>query len=192
GDRGCRPDQDRHGDVAARTGASAATVAAVRGSQVGVGHVTFGEGRTHLHGYLDKELDLVRHAAIEGPLRTCDACTQAYQAEMALRSALKADELYYKAPAHLERQVRMLARRSDRNTWLPRLLMHEWIGATAAAAAVVALGFLVVPMLWRPSTTEQIAEDVLSAHVRSLMPGHLTDVASSERHTVKPWVARTL
>src|SRR5205085_811774 len=34
-----------------------------------------------------------------------------------------------------------------------------------------------------PGLTEQI----LAGHVRALQPGHLEDVASDDRHTVKPW-----
>jgi anti-sigma factor RsiW len=141
---------------------------------------------------MDGELDVVRHVEIEDHLRTCDACSQTYQKQLALRSALKSDELYFTAPAHLERQVRMAVRRTERRPWLPRLLTRQWIGVAAAAAAVVALAVLVRPMLSRPSLTEQTAQDVVSAHIRSLMPGHLTDVVSSERHTVKPWFAGKL
>jgi anti-sigma factor RsiW len=154
--------------------------------------VNCNEVRTYLNGYVDNELDLVRHVEIEGHLRSCEACSQVHQAQMALRSVLKSEDLYFRAPARLERQVRMAARRSERKPWPPRLLTREWIGAAAAAAAVVAVGLLVGPTLWRPLPTERIAEDVVSAHVRSLQPGHLTDVVSSEQHTVKPWFAGRL
>jgi anti-sigma factor RsiW len=141
---------------------------------------------------MDGELDLVRNVEIEEHLRTCDACSQIYQAQLALRAALKSDELYFRAPAGLERKVRTATQRQERTSWLPRLQLPGWIGAAVAAAAVVALGFFVSPMLSRPSQTEQIAQDVVSAHIRSLMPGHLTDVPSSENHTVKPWFAGKL
>jgi anti-sigma factor RsiW len=145
--------------------------------------------RTFLHGYMDGELDLVRHVEMEDHLRTCGACSRIYQAQLAQRSALKSGELYFRAPAHLERQVRMAAQQAERKSWLPRLRMPGWIGAAVAAAVVVALAMFVWPMLSRPSLTERISQDVVSAHVRSLMPGHLTDVLSSEQHTVKPWFA---
>jgi anti-sigma factor RsiW len=147
---------------------------------------------TLLHPYLDGELDLVRQVEIEDHLRTCGACSRIHQAQLALRAALKSDELYFRAPAHLEWKVRMATQPAEWKSWLPRPRMPAWIGAAIAAAAVVALAMIVSPMLSRPSRTERIAQDVVSAHIRSLMPGHLTDVPSSENHTVKPWFAGKL
>ena len=154
--------------------------------------MTCSEFRTFLHGYMDGELDLVRNVEIEEHLRTCAECSRIYQAQLALRSALKSDELYFRAPVGLERKVRMAAQKPERTAWLPRLPLPGWIGVAAAAAAVVALAFFVSPMLLRPSQMERITRDVVSAHIRSLMPGHLTDVPSSENHTVKPWFAGKL
>ena len=147
------------------------------------------EFQKFLDAYLDGELDLVRQVEIEDHLRTCGACSRIHQAQLALRTALKSDELYFRAPAHLERKVRMAARPAE-GTRRPR--MPAWIGPALAAAAVVALAVFIAPMLSRPSRTERIAQDVVSAHIRSLMPGHLTDVSSSEHHTVKPWFAGKL
>jgi anti-sigma factor RsiW len=57
--------------------------------------------------------------------------------------------------------------------------------ALAASLAVVAVGSWNLAL--QHAAGETLADNLLASHIRSLMPGHLSDVVSTDQHTVKPW-----
>jgi anti-sigma factor (TIGR02949 family) len=133
-----------------------------------------------LDAYLDGELEPADAHALESHLGHCPECTRFLDARLALRSAIKARVPRLQAPTPLVEHVRnqMRPRRP-----VPRVVWRSL--ALAASLAVVAFGG------WRfgfqRGVGATLADEVLTSHIRSLMPGHLTDVQSSDQHTVKPW-----
>jgi anti-sigma factor RsiW len=142
------------------------------------------ESRLLLHAYADGELDLGRSLDVEQHLQSCAVCAREEQAALSLRSALHTGGFTYTAPLSLRNKVRQIVSvpeersRPVRTPWLWR-----WLAAAATAAAILAF-------VLRPagiSNGDLLANEIVSSHVRSLMASHLTDVASSDQHTVKPW-----
>jgi anti-sigma factor RsiW len=137
--------------------------------------------------YLDGELDLVRSLEIEAHLKDCQTCAQTYDELRSLHSAVSDTALRYEPPAALRNRVRSVVRdegeltnRSSRVTW-------RWLVPVASVAVLVIVALSLFALLSRPSTSDLIAQEIVSSHVRSLMEKHLTDVPSSDQHTVKPW-----
>lgn len=144
-----------------------------------------------IHGYLDGELDLARSLEVEQHMHECESCARTYRSQTILRSSLKNDSLYYAAPAHLKKRIQSSLRNEARSEVTPRAFGWRWLTMGASVAFI----FLIAAVVWRfvpgpisPSGNELLAQEIVSEHVRSLqMPGHLTDVLSSDQHTVKPW-----
>lgn len=145
------------------------------------------EAQSLINGYVDGELDLVRNLAIEEHLQQCALCSQVYKNQRVLRHEIKTGSLYFKAPPDLQRKVQSSVRKAAKAEARSRFLPKRWlsIAAPTAAAAIVVLAL--VPLLRGPSADDLLTREVISSHVRSLMADHLTDVSSSDQHTVKPW-----
>jgi len=145
------------------------------------------ETRRLLHGYLDGEWDLVSSLEIEAHLQECAACVREYQDQQALHTALGAASLSYQPPAGLERRIRVAIRKADGAPTGPRVFPPRLFSLAAAAVFLLVVAWGLGRALAGPPPEAALAQAVLTAHVRSLMPGHLEDVASTDQHTVKPW-----
>src|SRR5438270_6388234 len=167
------------------------------------------EATAMMDSYLDGELDPITSQTIERHLLDCASCDQAYKTHGSLIRAIGNATPYYKAPPGLRERIQSslrgeIAERpafsvardgqplSPRKQPEPRTVLlgipWNWLGLAAAiiAAAIIALNF--VPQLRQPGIDQVLATQLIASHVRSLMANHLTDVASSDQHTVKPWL----
>lgn len=168
------------------------------------------ENEMLIHGYLDGELDLGSALRFEAHLKECPACAQAYENHKALSRTLKTGPFYFRASNSLEQRIRIAlvessaagrvpaaaagrgtARKEERpkesrlwDTVFPRF---SWALVAASLALIAFVAVRVVRRSQNSSPDQLLAQEVLSSHVRSLMASHLTDVPSSDQHTVKPW-----
>jgi mycothiol system anti-sigma-R factor len=145
------------------------------------------QARTVVHAYLDNELDALRAAEFEHHLEQCHDCVTALEEQESLHTALQSAQLNEKSPAELRQRV--LAKIQPA---LPTVIPSRHIPWRWLAAAAVLL--LLVSASWRAYFAPRpdnyatlVASQVVDAHLRSLQPGHLTDVVSTDQHTVKPW-----
>lgn len=140
-----------------------------------------------IHPYLDGELDLVRSLEIEAHLNDCEKCAQGYHELRGLHSAVRNTALRFEPRAALLDRVRTAVRDEERVTNRSPRLFWRWLIPTMSAAALIIVGLSLLALLRQPSTSDLVAQEIVSSHVRSLMEKHLTDVPSSDQHTVKPW-----
>lgn len=143
-----------------------------------------------LPAHVDGELGIPESIALEQHLQSCPSCRTELASQQALRAAIQKHTPYFNAPDQLENRIRAALPNAcahsneHRKRWW-RSWSWPQLGATFASVAAIVLSVSLYSAT--PSATDLLAQDVVANHVRSLMVDHLSDVASSDQHTVKPW-----
>jgi len=145
-----------------------------------------------IHALLDGELDAGHARDVEAHVADCPACAEKLKAFRAMRDAFASTDLKESAPASLRSRIEAALPaapvRAGTVTPLVRPSRRGFFGGFAAGAVVSgALAASLVLTVFRNDPDKTIADEVVSAHIRSLQPGHLMDVETSDQHTVKPW-----
>lgn len=146
--------------------------------------MTHPEFAAQLDAYLDGELAAGDAAALAAHLHGCRDCARLERDRRALSVALREQLPRFPAPDVLRARVRHALQTDADRSARPRVSPRQLL-AVAASLAVVAVSSWQLAL--RGAAGSALADQVLASHVRSLMPGHLTDVVSSDQHTVKPW-----
>ena len=145
------------------------------------------EAQTLIESYVDGELDLVRNLEIEQHLGDCPICAPLRQDALELRSRIREDVSYFRAPKDLRQRVRAIAGEKKAVTIRSRVPLWTWSGAIAAVVLLAVITAGLVRRAADSSREQMITQEIVADHVRSLMANHLTDVTSTDQHTVKPW-----
>jgi len=153
-----------------------------------------------VQAYFDGEVDAVTALEVERHAEHCPECRAQLEHLATTRARMRGELEFAAAPPELRARIARLLddeeARGAKPQRAPRVPLRPrpfWLGALggvgAALAAALALFFLSPMLTNSPTLTNPILDDLVTAHVRSLMPEHLTDVVSTDRHTVKPWFA---
>lgn len=145
--------------------------------------MTCEETRILLHALIDGELDAGHAREVEAHVAGCVGCAAELAAYRQMSAAIASAELTYSAPPSLRRRIEASLPRPSAAPTRRAALRGFAIGSAVSALAATSI----VAIVLRNDDQQRILSDVVSAHLRSLQAGHLTDVLSTDQHTVKPW-----
>lgn len=132
---------------------------------------------------LDGELAIPEANEIQAHLAGCAQCRQFLAERQALSGSIRGSLPRLTASEDLRRKVQEKLHEAQRPVRI-RPAAWQWL-AMAASLVIVAIGGWQVGR--RQSASSDLADEVLRSHIRAMQPGHLTDVLSTDQHTVKPW-----
>jgi anti-sigma factor RsiW len=154
------------------------------------------EAAALIAAHADGEVESLVGHSLGRHLASCVSCSAKRQAILDLRSRIRAEVPYHTAPPALRHRVVAAAAAADPSRATERQPVSDrwrWLlsGALGGCAATVLAWFVGTAVLdWRAG--EDLAAEAVSAHVRATLGGHLIEVASSDQHTVKPWLSARL
>jgi len=141
--------------------------------------------------YADGEVEGRQAEAIKQHVVSCANCAATIEAVHTLRARIRAEVPVYRAPPAL--RARVLAAASSGTPVPIRRERWRWLfsGVLAGCAATVLAWFIGTALIERRAN-QDLATEAVASHVRATLGNHLIEVASSDQHTVKPWLSARL
>jgi anti-sigma factor RsiW len=146
--------------------------------------MTCDEAEILLHALIDGELDAGHARDVETHIAGCPRCAAELAAYREMSKAVAGAGLYA-APAALRQRIEASLPQAPTRATPSRRSVLRGFAMGSAVSALAATGLVAIVL--RHDDEQRIVSEVVSAHLRSLQAGHLIDVVSTDRHTVKPW-----
>lgn len=140
--------------------------------------------------YVDDELSATESAAFEAALPGCPDCRRRLEETRAMSGFLR-DLPAERAPdllrARIERELRAISAASRPAVQRPAFGQNmRWMAMAASLIVAVSIGWVGGTFTGRPGAGD---DELVSTYLRVASSDHPVDVASTDRHTVKPWFA---
>ena len=145
--------------------------------------------RPRLEAYIDGELGERERAEVLDHLGDCHDCYPEAAALQRLHDGIRQVAPSYRAPEALRSRIRFALRQEAAARARSARAAPGWLAYAASILLAVALGSGGTLLITGERQEDAVANELIDSHLRSLLGSHLTDVASSDQHTVKPWFA---
>jgi anti-sigma factor RsiW len=143
-----------------------------------------------LSGMIDSALGPIARFRVQRHVAGCNACAAKLEELGAMQSAIRTKLPYHRAPPGLAASIGAALPREE-----PPRVVRPWfrmpafsLAGTGMVGALAGVALTVLVMGGQNNPTMS----VIDSHIRSLQADHLTDVLTSDQHTVKPWLSARL
>ena len=140
-----------------------------------------------LEAYVDDELSAAESAAFDRHSAGCSTCRTQIARQLRLRARLRADLARPGASDALRQRVLSSLPQARPKSNVVSLPRRQWMAMAVAASMAAILASSATFYVVHPGAEGEWQQAILASHLRATLSGNVIDVASSDRHTVKPW-----